>query len=34
MSNIPRSLTDSDLSLFTLIISSAVDPWPFSITVF
>ncbi|RID40851.1 hypothetical protein BRARA_J00861 [Brassica rapa] len=34
MSNIPTSLTDSSLSIFLLTISSAVDPWPFSISVF
>ncbi|KAF8083621.1 hypothetical protein N665_0763s0018 [Sinapis alba] len=32
MSNIPTtSLTDSSLSIFLL---TAVDPWPFSISVF
>ncbi|ESW08488.1 hypothetical protein AAZX31_04G212000 [Glycine max] len=30
MSNIPRSLTDSSLTLFNLAISSS-DPWPFSL---
>ncbi|CAA7403707.1 unnamed protein product [Spirodela intermedia] len=29
MSNIPRSLCDSSLALFSLTISSS-DPWPFS----
>ncbi|ONI25728.1 hypothetical protein PRUPE_2G317000 [Prunus persica] len=29
MSNIPRSLTDSALTLFNLAISAS-DPWPFS----
>ncbi|KAG4117715.1 hypothetical protein ERO13_A12G247200v2 [Gossypium hirsutum] len=28
MSNVPRSLTDSSLTLFKLAISSS-DPWPF-----
>ena len=30
MSNIPRSLTDSSLTLFNLAISAS-DPWPFSL---
>ncbi|KAG2708578.1 hypothetical protein I3843_05G181300 [Carya illinoinensis] len=32
MSNIPRSLTDSSLTLFNLVISAS-DPWPFSLVL-